>query len=243
MTDNMGEKALIWLGQEGFTMEPLKEPGFTSLFRAYKPSSPRNKISLSQADGGDKIVIAAGVFLADDDQAQMAKLPPNKRAQIIKELSKILYNNACVFRMEENQGVLEGITMTRLIFAEGFSKDRLMNAVFGLYGMQALVLLHLSDYLVPEVRRFQESPQAQRAAPVAEPVRENVVESRREAAPPQARATPYPAPSVPRVSTAPPAPSAPAAPPVATKAFCVNCGKEINPAEKFCHYCGAKRSV
>ena len=101
MTDNMGEKVLIWLGQEGFTIEPLKNPGFISLFRAYQTASPKNKISISQTAGEDKIVIASGVFLDNESQSRMAKFPTEKRTQIIKELSKVLYSEASAFRMEE----------------------------------------------------------------------------------------------------------------------------------------------
>ena len=237
----MREKLLIWLGQEKFTIESLKDPGFISLFRAYQPTSPKNKISVSQAAGEDKIVIASGIFLDDEDQSLMTKFPAEKRTQIIKELSKVLYSNASTFRMEEDQGVLKGITMTRFIFADGLSKDRFMNAISDLYGTQALVLLHLSDYAGTRDRASSRSSQEHKAVPAAAPANEKIAKG----SPPPARViTAPPVPPPPPVYSAPPVPPMPPpSPPAVTRVFCVHCGKEIQSIEKFCRYCGTKRFV
>lgn len=159
MATNLGERTLTWLTKEGYSTESIKQEGFSSSYWAFHPSLPKNKFSVSQADGDDKIVLATGIFLADEDQARMSKLSPPKRLYIVRELSKLIYSfDIAAFRIDEEEWVLKGVTFTYSIFADGLSKDRFMGAVSTLYRAQAAVLLYLSDYLGWEISGGEKTP-------------------------------------------------------------------------------------
>jgi hypothetical protein len=163
LNENLGEKALKWLTEEGFSIEPLKQEGFLSVYQAYYPSNPKNKFSVAQANGDDKIVMGTGIFLDQEDQSRIAKLPSAQRTQIVIDLSKLLYSfGDTAFKIDENRGVVKSVTVTKSIFADGLSKDRFMGAITDLYRTTGGVLLHLNEYLgwqTPEVEKAQAQPQ------------------------------------------------------------------------------------
>jgi hypothetical protein len=161
-TENLGERVSKWLVQEGFSVEPVNSPDYLSLYRAIPKSNPEDTLSVSQAASEDRVVIARGFKISDGDRALLAKLPPQMRAAMRNELAVLLNGASPLFRMEESDGILEQLSLSRPIYADGLTKDRLMTAITELYKTQALIMLRIGEYFRTAVER---APSSSRSTP------------------------------------------------------------------------------
>jgi hypothetical protein len=107
---------------------------------------PDFKILVSQANGDDKVVLTAGVMLAESQTKRLSLAPFGRRAELAIGLGALLHGRSTPFSIEEDQGVVTRITMSRAIYADGFTKDRLMTSVNELFASAALVLINLGDF-------------------------------------------------------------------------------------------------
>lgn len=143
--ENLGKRAQDWLTEEGFTIEPLKESGFTSLFSFYH-SSDSQKFTISQRVDEDKITIAGGVKLYDKDREALQKLDAQTHAKLTRELAWILHNKSIPFHIDEKEDAIQSVSIFNIVYADGMTKDRFMTAVYNLQGSQALMVMHLANY-------------------------------------------------------------------------------------------------
>lgn len=143
---NLGPTALTWLTQEGFSTEQSTSDGFSTLFKIYSSARPDYKMSISQATGHDKIILSTGVMLGDGERERLRQIPYEIRAELIKGLGAVLHGRNSLFQIDEEQGVVTRITISKAIYYDGFTKDRLMTSVNELFAAHALVLLHLESY-------------------------------------------------------------------------------------------------
>jgi len=164
-TENLGEKVSNWLSQQGLSIETLNSPGYLSLFSAQIASSPEESISVSQAINEDRVIIGRSLQLDEKDQKLLSALPAQTRAALKKDLVVLLNGRTPLFRLDEKEGVLDRLSLTQPIYADGLTKDRVMAAISELFKTQALVFLRLGDYLMQAAELVQPSAPQQRASP------------------------------------------------------------------------------
>lgn len=143
---DLGSTSLTWLTQEGFSVEQTSMNGFTSRFNIYSSARPDHKIVISQATGDDKIILSTGVTLGDSQIDRLRQVPYETRTELIRGLGAMLHGRSSLFHINEDQGIATRITISKAIYSDGFTKDRLMTAVNELFATHALVLVNLSDY-------------------------------------------------------------------------------------------------
>jgi hypothetical protein len=68
----------------------------------------------------------------------------------------VLHARSTLFQIEEDQGVISRITLSKVIYSDGFTKDRLMMTVNELFAAHALVILQLQSYFEEVLLRAEE---------------------------------------------------------------------------------------
>jgi membrane protease subunit (stomatin/prohibitin family) len=58
----------------------------------------------------------------------------------------MLYSRSSVFSIDEDGGMVSGVTVSNAIYADGLSKDRLMSEIRNIFSTQMLVLLQLNSF-------------------------------------------------------------------------------------------------
>jgi hypothetical protein len=144
--EGLGPQALAWLTKEGFSVEQTARNGYSSRFNIYSSGRPDFKILVSQAAGDDKIVLAAGVILAENQRRGLVEAPFEKRTELAVGLGALLHGRSIPFNIEEDQGAITRITMSRAIYSDGFTKDNLMRSINELFSTATLVLINLGDF-------------------------------------------------------------------------------------------------
>ncbi len=144
---NLSGQVREWLTAEGLAVELLRNPEFAFTFRVCQPPNVDEKLVVSQAEGEDKVVIAAGIQLEENDQARLSNLPSEDQNALMRDLGWLLHSRGVSFQVDDRDGVLNRIALFSAVYADALTKDRLMTAVADMYRTQALVLLQLSEYV------------------------------------------------------------------------------------------------
>lgn len=164
--ENLGERVSVWLTRQGFTVETKASPGYLSLYRAFVASNPEESISVSQAVNEDRVVIGRSFQLDERDHSLLSALPAQARAVLKKDLVALLNGRAPLFRLDDKDGVIDRLSLTQSIYADGLTKDRVMNVISELYKTQALVFICLGDYIA-QAAGLTSKPQSDGEAPTA----------------------------------------------------------------------------
>ncbi len=155
---------LKWVTTEGYTIEPQKEPGFSSFYAIRSSAESGHVLSISQAENEDKIVVAGGLKIDGSDQTKLSGFPVEMRRQILAALAWLMYGRSVFFRIDENDGVIKSITFSQNIYSDGLTKDRLMKSIADIFVTEALLLIQLSSYFdrAPKARPTPRIPSDER---------------------------------------------------------------------------------
>ncbi len=145
--ENLGDTVLKWVTAEGYTIQPQKEPGFSSFYAISSSAESGHRLSISQAANEDKIVVAGGVKIDSPDQTKLSGFPVEMRRQILAALAWLMYGRSVFFRIDENDGVVKSITFSQNIYSDGLTKDRLMKSIADMFMTEALLLIQITSYL------------------------------------------------------------------------------------------------
>lgn len=162
----MGKKAREWLTKEGYAVETKSQPGFSVFYAVTRPNEAPPKLTVTQVAGEDKLVITTGVRLEDGEGSSLSTLSPAARRSLIRDLSWILHGRGLAYEMDERDGALNALTYSTMIFEDGLSKDRLMQALHELLGNHALVTMRIGEALATA---GASSPAVVVASPVSAP--------------------------------------------------------------------------
>jgi hypothetical protein len=142
----MGKKAQEWLTEEGYTVQLSRKAEYSSHFTVFRPERREFAVTLAQAADSDKLTLTAGVSIGGEESARMKNASAEARNDFLKGLTSLLYSKSSVFSIDEDGGMVSGVTLSSAIYADGLTKDRLMSEMRAIFSNQMLVILQLNSF-------------------------------------------------------------------------------------------------
>ena len=90
-------------------------------------------------------------------------MPEESYTELVITLSGMLHERSVPFQIDQDQGVISQVLVSKAVYSDGFTKDRLMTAVNELFSTQTMIVLTLAQYFMSikqsgEPKRVQTVP-------------------------------------------------------------------------------------
>jgi hypothetical protein len=138
-----------WLAKEGLPPTTRQPDGFEFAIDV-------SGFTIARPIDSDKLLINTSVDLTEADEREYAGLSTGSRSQLNRDLTWMLHDKGVPFRIERPGDALGRITLMAVIYDDGLTKDRLMQALNGLRSVAGLAALRISAALAS--RRETTSP-------------------------------------------------------------------------------------